>query len=97
MTRLRLTQLAEADLEAIFAAMARSFRFFGDEAARRYCEGLTEVLERLAAEPLIGRPEPDIDDRTFSHVFRRHAIFYELAADGILVLRLLPLPDPAPA
>ncbi|MFN3370397.1 MAG: type II toxin-antitoxin system RelE/ParE family toxin [Sphingomonadaceae bacterium] len=94
MNRLTLTRRAEADLEAIFAGMARSFRFFGEEAARRYCEGLTEALDQLAAEPLAGRPEPEIDERTWSQTFRRHAIFYEMAGEGILVLRLLPLPDP---
>lgn len=97
MSRLCLTKRAEADLEAIFTGMARSVRFFGDEAARRYCEGLAETLDRLAAEPLAGRPEPEIDDRTWSHVFRRHAIFYELTDEGIRVLRLLPLPDPTVA
>lgn len=97
MSRLALSERAAADLEAIFAGMARSFRFFGDEAARRYCESLTEMLEQLAADPLSGRPEPEIDDRTWSYSFRRHAIFYEMSGEGILVLRLLPLPDAPPS
>ncbi len=90
MTVLRLTIRAEKDLAEIFQSMAHEFRFFGDEAARSYCEGLKEELEQLARSPLNGRPEPDIDDRTRSHPFRRHLIYYEADSDGIVVLRVLP-------
>ena len=69
--------------------LAKVERFFGDEAARRYCEGLKEELEQLARYPLNGRPEPEIDDRTRSQPFRRHTIYYEPDGDGIVVLRVL--------
>lgn len=44
MSVLRLTIRAEKDLTEIFSAVAQEFRFFGDEAARRYCEGLRDGL-----------------------------------------------------
>lgn len=90
MSVLRLTLRAEKDLGEIFAAVAHEFRFFGEEAARRYCEGLKDELEQLARYPMNGRAEPAIDDRTRSQPFRRHIIFYELDGDGIIVLRVLP-------
>jgi plasmid stabilization system protein ParE len=90
MSVLRLTIRAEKDLADIFAGVAHEFRFFGDEAAGRYCEGLKDALEQLARYPMNGRAEPAIDDRTRSQPFRRHIIYYELDGDGIIVLRVLP-------
>jgi plasmid stabilization system protein ParE len=90
MSVLRLTIRAEKDLTEIFSAVAHEFRFFGEEAARRYCEGLKDELEQLARFPMNGRAEPAIDDRTRSQPFRRHIIFYELDGEGIIVLRVLP-------
>jgi plasmid stabilization system protein ParE len=90
MSVLRLTIRAEKDLGEIFAAVAHEFRFFGEEAARRYCEGLKDTLEQLSRYPMNGRSEPAIDDRTRSHPFRRHTIYYEADDDGIIVLRVLP-------
>lgn len=90
MSVLRLTIRAEKDLTEIFSSVAHEFRFFGEEAARRYCEGLKDELEQLARHPMNGRAEPAIDDRTRSQQFRRHVIFYELDSDGIIVLRVLP-------
>jgi len=89
MSVLRLTIRAEKDLTEIFAAVADEFRFFGEEAARRYCEALKDELDRLARHPMNGRAEPAIDDRTRSQPFRRHVIFYEIDGDGIIVLRVL--------
>lgn len=89
MSVLRLTIRAEKDLTDIFSGMAHEFRFFGEEAARRYCEGLKDELEQLARYPLNGRPEPEIDDRTRSQPFRRHTIYYEPDGEGIVVLRVL--------
>jgi plasmid stabilization system protein ParE len=93
MTALRLTCKAEEDIGTILGQMARSIRFFGEEAAERYCEALKAELERLAASPWDGQPEPQVDGRTLSHGFRRHIIYYEPGSDGILVLRLLPRGD----
>lgn len=89
MSVLRLTIRAEKDLSEIFASMAHEFRFFGEEAAQRYCDGLKDELEQLARYPLNGRPEPEIDDQTRSQPFRRHTIYYEPDGDGIVVLRVL--------
>lgn len=90
MSVLRLTIRAEKDLTEIFSAVADEFRFFGEEAARRYCEGLKDELSQLARHPMNGRAEPAIDDRTRSRPFRRHIIFYEIDGEGIIVLRVLP-------
>lgn len=89
MNGLRLTIRAERDLGEIFADMAHEFRFFGDETARSYCEGLKDELVQLARFPMNGRAEPAIDDRTRSHPFRRHMIYYEIDHDSIIVLRVL--------
>ncbi len=89
MNGLRLTIRAEKDLGEIFAGMAGEFRFFGEEAARSYCEGLKDELLQLARYPMNGRAEPSIDDRTRSQSFRRHTIYYEMDGDGIIVLRVL--------
>ena len=90
MSVLKLTIRAEKDLAELFAGVAAEMRFFGDEAARRYCEGLKDELEQLARFPMNGRAEPLIDDRTRSQPFRRHMIYYEVDGDGIVVLRVLP-------
>jgi plasmid stabilization system protein ParE len=90
MSVLRLTIRAEKDLGEIFAAVAHEFRFFGDEAARRYCEGLKDELEQLSRNPMNGRAEARIDERTRSRPFRRHTIYYEMDGEGIIVLRVLP-------
>jgi plasmid stabilization system protein ParE len=90
MSVLRLTIRAEKDLSDIFAAVSHEFRFFGDDAARRYCDGLRDELEQLARYPMNGRAEPTIDDRTRSQAFRRHVIYYELDGEEIIVLRVLP-------
>lgn len=90
MSVLRLTIRAEKDLGEIFAAVAQEFRFFGEDTARRFCEGLKDELDQLARYPMNGRAEPAIDDRTRSQPFRRHVIYYEVDGDGIIVLRVLP-------
>ncbi|WP_199555933.1 type II toxin-antitoxin system RelE/ParE family toxin [Sandaracinobacteroides hominis] len=89
MSALKLTIRAERDLGEIFAEMAHEFRFFGEETARHYCDGLKEELEQLSRQPMNGRAEPAIDDRTRSLPFRRHTIYYEIDGDGIIVLRVL--------
>ncbi|PZU44563.1 MAG: hypothetical protein DI568_15390 [Sphingomonas sp.] len=90
MSVLKLTIRAEKDLSEIFAQVAHEFRFFGEDAARSYCEGLKDTLEQLARYPMNGRAEPSIDDRTRSQPFRKHVIYYEIEGDGIVVLRVLP-------
>ncbi|WP_374389555.1 type II toxin-antitoxin system RelE/ParE family toxin [Sandaracinobacter sp.] len=90
MNVLKLTIRAEKDLSEIFAHVAHEFRFFGEDAARSYCEGLKEALEQLARFPMNGRAETQIDERTRSLPFRKHMIYYELDGDGIVVLRILP-------
>jgi toxin ParE1/3/4 len=89
MTALRLTHRAEADLSTIFTDMAHEFRFFGEDAVRRYCEGLKEELDRLARHPATGRAELALDPNVRSQPFRGHVIYYEPDEDGILVLRVL--------
>lgn len=89
MSVLRLTIRAEKDMAELFGQMVQEFRFFGEEAARHYCEGLKGALEQLARHPMNGRAEPEVDDRTRSLQFRRHVIYYEPATEGIIVLRIL--------
>lgn len=89
MSVLKLTIRAEKDLGEIFAELADEFRFFGEEAARHYYSGLKEALEQLSRQPMNGRAEPAIDERTRSQPFRRHRIYYEIDGDGIIVLRVL--------
>lgn len=86
---LRLTNRAEADLSGIFASMAHEFRFFGEDAVQRYCEGLKEELDRLGRHPATGRAEVALDPNVRSQPFRGHVIYYEPKDDGILVLRVL--------
>jgi plasmid stabilization system protein ParE len=90
MNVLKLTIRAEKDLSEIFAQVAHEFRFFGEDAARSYCEGLKEALQQLARFPMNGRAEPAIDERTRSQPFRKHVIYYEIDGEGIVVLRILP-------
>lgn len=89
MNAIRLSNRAEADISGIFAGMAAEFRFFGEDAARRYAEGLKEELDRLARHPATGRAELAIDPEVRSQAFRGHVIYYEPDEAGILVLRVL--------
>ena len=82
----RLSRRAATDLEAIAEF---TINRFGIEQARRYRDELKACFENLAENPTIGRRAEQLANglRRFEH--RSHIVFYVLAEDGVLVVRVL--------
>lgn len=82
----RLSRQAEADLDDIYFAGARSF---GLLQAQRYADGLARVLDFLAAHPRAARLRSEIDPPIRAHPYRSHLIVYEVdEQDEITILRV---------
>ncbi|WBH17344.1 type II toxin-antitoxin system RelE/ParE family toxin [Sphingomonas radiodurans] len=86
MARLRISNLASADLDDIrLEGEAR----FGPDASLRHLGGFDRIFGLLRDQPMIGqlRPELGPDVRTFSH--RPHRVVYRTDGDEVLILRIV--------
>ena len=81
----RLTPRAETDLENIWLY---TFKTWSLEQADRYHNGIVEVFEGLVTGQITGRPV-DVRDGYFKHPAGSHMVFYQLAEDGLIVVRIL--------
>jgi len=66
-----------------------SFREFGEVQAERYYSSLWECFGFLADHPHIGMLRLDFQPPARSHHHQKHVIFYDLAEDDILIIRIL--------
>jgi toxin ParE1/3/4 len=84
--RLRLSSIAETELEAIDAY---SFEQYGDEVAATYMRAFDELFDLLRYHPFAGQDACELGKgiRTLAH--RSHRIFYHIGQDEILITRIL--------
>lgn len=86
MRNVRLAKLADRDLREIYKYSARQF---GEAQAERYYDGLWRCFLFLAEHPTIGRLRTELSPPARSHHHQRHVVFYDVAEDHILIIRVL--------
>ena len=86
MTTYSVASLADSDQRLI---AHYTLQVWGTVQAKRCVQGLRECFQLLATNPLLGRPCDFLVRglRRFEH--GKHVVFYVLAADGVLVARVL--------
>lgn len=84
--RLDIKAAARADLLEIYEYSAAEF---GIKTAEAYLAGLRKMFDRILAYPLSGAVYPDVTPEMRIRSFRRHRIFYHIAGDSILIVRVL--------
>jgi toxin ParE1/3/4 len=77
---------AEQDISHIFEY---SIETFGLVQAQQYNSELQVCLERLSANPNLGRNSFEIRANLKYFYFQSHTIYYVSNADGVLVVRIL--------
>ena len=83
MARYRLSNLADQKIASIYEY---SIVNFGETQADAYFLSLHELFELLAANPLMGREEPELGDGIRRFVHQAHVVFYTSDSDGVLIL-----------
>lgn len=86
MTRLELSEAADADLDEI---LSYSRMRFGESVAADYFFSFDEAFALLQRHPLAGEPDDEAGERVRRLHHRSHRIFYEAANDRVRVLRIL--------
>jgi len=86
--RYSLSREAEADLDDIFRY---SIETLGLKRAERYYLALEECLQRVAETPALGRAVVGRSRTFLQYNCLRHGIFYVIADNGVLVVRVLHL------
>ena len=86
MPRYELSATADADLTDLYRY---TFAEFGEEQADAYFDSLGESLARLAANPQLGLDVSGLRKGYRRFVHRRHSIYYQMARNGIFVVRIL--------
>jgi toxin ParE1/3/4 len=79
---------AEADRDLLEIA-SYTLETWNEAQVDRYMGGLHDAPLRLARNPRLGTPMDDIRSGYYRRRHRSHMIFYKLATDGILVVRVL--------
>ncbi|MBC7544479.1 MAG: type II toxin-antitoxin system RelE/ParE family toxin [Candidatus Sericytochromatia bacterium] len=82
----RLSPRALADLDDIwrYSAETRSI-----EQADRYIDDLVRIFELIAGLPTLAQERSEFTPPERIHVHERHLIVYTIAADHLVILRLL--------
>lgn len=82
-----LSVKASADVKSI---LLYSLQEFGERQSRLYFEGLTEVLEKLAFNPKLGKPFIVVKNQAIlRYRYQSHVIFYCVRTNGIFIVRIL--------
>lgn len=85
MAIVRLSHLADGDLDAIRDSIARD----NPSAANSVLEELLNTLELLAANPEIGQRRDDLQAGARAMSIRPYVIVYRPAEDGVHVIRVV--------
>jgi plasmid stabilization system protein ParE len=89
MPALRWTTLAKNDLDNMWFHVAQR----SVEAADQYLSGLELTAMSCAANPEMGRQEPELTERFATSIrsfrFRNHRLYYALRPDEVRVIRVL--------
>lgn len=80
--QIRLTPLADADLDGIWDYLSQNF-------AESYLLKLELQLELLLSQPIMGRSAEEIRQGLRRFPFQNHVVFYEPIPTGIEVIRVL--------
>lgn len=88
----KLTKAAEDDLARLYEW---GIDHFGVEAADSYYDGMISRLEAIAEEPMLWQGVDHISPGYRRSVLKAHAIYYQIAADLDLVVRILGRENPA--
>ena len=92
MASYRLLRRAAADLRTI---AVYTIDQFGLEQAQSYGEGILATLDAIAEHPMMGSDQSRIRPGLRRHVYESHAIYYRVAADHVVIQRILgPGQDP---
>jgi toxin ParE1/3/4 len=82
-----LSVKASKDVKSI---LLYTLREFGERQSRLYFEGLTEVLEKLAFNPKLGKPFIAVKNQAIlRYRYQSHVIFYCVRTNGIFIVRIL--------
>ena len=82
----KLSNRAAEDFGAMYEY---TFRQFGPQQADRYTNQLDAILTMLADNPQMGRDVSEVVEGVRRHEHSHHAIFYQMADNGIYVIRIL--------
>ena len=82
----RLAPAAAADLEDIWRYTARHWSI---DQAERYTDALEAAFDTLVTMPEIARERPEFNPPVRVHPSAQHVIIYRIAADHIVILRVL--------
>ena len=89
MSALRWTAVAKADLDNLWFHIAQG----SVNAADQYLSGLEVAALRHAANPEMGRHEPELCERFADSIrsfrFRNHRLYYGIRPDEVRVIRVL--------
>lgn len=86
MAHVVITQLADADVQAIIAHLAKEA---GRPVAARYARAFNAAYDRFADFPGIGPRRPALGQHTRIWVERPYVIVYDHVHDTVTVLRIL--------
>jgi toxin ParE1/3/4 len=81
----RLTAAADADLSDIYAYTTLEF---GERQADAYFESLEDCLNRLGANPQLGRDASLVREGYRLFIHKQHSIYFKPEKSGILVVRV---------
>ena len=82
-----LSVKASKDVKSI---LLYTLREFGERQSRLYFEGLTEVLEKLAFDPKLGKLFSVVKNQPIlRYRFQSHVLFYSVRKGGIFIIRIL--------
>jgi toxin ParE1/3/4 len=84
--RYRITPRAAEDLNAIGRYTGKTW---GKTLRDRYLRAMDRCFAKLAENPQMGRPRPDIKDGFYSYPQGSHVIFYQIHDEGIDILGVL--------
>ncbi len=84
--RFRLSRDAANDLKEIYRY---SFRQFGEAQADRYFAALDDCFALICQHPRLGRDYGRVKPDVRRHEHLRHSIYYRVAEDHVLILRVL--------
>ncbi len=91
MASYRLSGKADEDLSRLYEY---GMLHHGQERADRYYKGLIERFEEIAAHPQQWQAVDHIRAGYRRSVYGRHAIYYRIDPDAIVVMRILGQQDP---
>ena len=82
-----LSVKASKDVKSI---LLYTLQEFGERQSRLYFEGLTEVLEKLAFDPKLGKLFSVVKNQPIlRYRFQSHVLFYSVRKGGIFIIRIL--------